>query len=134
MRDEYDFSNAKRGPVVGTRPGKTRITIRIDDDVLEWFKTQVDVAGGGSYQTLINHTLRQAMLNEGGESLEEILGDMVAVAEGVRTAEAVHALAEREGVEMPIAEQVFAIVHRGKDPAEAVKELMMRDPKPEEWS
>ncbi len=69
-----------------------------------------------------------------GESLEEILADMKAVAEGVKTAEAVHALAQRHGVEMPIAEQVHAIVHGGRSPTDAVSALMLRDPKPEEWS
>ena len=58
MKDEYDFSNAKRGPVVEVPPGKTRITIRIDDDVLGWFKGQVEAAGGGSYQNLMNRALR----------------------------------------------------------------------------
>jgi glycerol-3-phosphate dehydrogenase (NAD(P)+) len=69
-----------------------------------------------------------------GESLEEILSDMTAVAEGVKTAEAVHALASRHGVEMPIAEQVYRIVHEGLAPSEALRALMLRDPKPEEWS
>ena len=69
-----------------------------------------------------------------GESLSEILADMKAVAEGVKTAEAVHALARRHQVEMPIAEQVYAIVHEGRKPAEALQALMLRDPKPEEWS
>ena len=69
-----------------------------------------------------------------GESLSEILADMKAVAEGVKTAEAVHALARRHRVEMPIAEQVYAIVHEGRKPAEALQALMLRDPKPEEWS
>jgi glycerol-3-phosphate dehydrogenase (NAD(P)+) len=69
-----------------------------------------------------------------GESLDEILADMTAVAEGVKTAEAVHELARRHGVELPIAEQVYAIVHEGRSPAEAVRALMLRDPKPEEWS
>ncbi len=59
---------------------------------------------------------------------------MKAVAEGVKTARAAHALAVRHGVEMPIAEQVYAIVHEGRDPAEALRTLMTRDPKPEEWS
>jgi glycerol-3-phosphate dehydrogenase (NAD(P)+) len=69
-----------------------------------------------------------------GEALEEILADMKAVAEGVKTAEAVHALAARHAVEMPIAEQVYAIVHEGRKPSEALRALMLRDPKPEEWS
>ena len=59
MRAHYDFSHGKRGPVLKTPPGKTRITIRIDDDLLEWFRKQVHAAGGGSYQTLINAALRE---------------------------------------------------------------------------
>lgn len=69
-----------------------------------------------------------------GESLDAILGPMTEVAEGVRTAGAVHELARRHEVEMPIAEQVFAIVEEGRSPAEAVRALMLRDPKSEEWS
>ncbi len=63
MKDEYDFSNAKRGPVVTAPPGKTRITIRIDEDVLAWFKDQVNLAGGGNYQTLMNQALRERTIN-----------------------------------------------------------------------
>ncbi len=59
MKREYDFSRAKRGPVVPVPKGKTRITIRLDDDVLGWFRQQVDQAGGGNYQSLINDALRQ---------------------------------------------------------------------------
>jgi len=59
MRKEYDFSKGKRGPVVPIPPGKTRITIRIDDDVLDWFREQVNAAGGGNYQKLINLALRE---------------------------------------------------------------------------
>lgn len=69
-----------------------------------------------------------------GESLEAILADMTAVAEGVKTAPAVRELARRHDVEMPIAEQVCAIVEEGRSPAEALQALMMRDPKPEMWS
>ena len=61
MRKEYDFSKGKRGAVVAATAGKTRITIRIDDDVLEWFRAQVRGAGGGNYQTLINQALREYM-------------------------------------------------------------------------
>ena len=70
MKKEYDFSGAKRGPVLKVPPGKTRITIRIDDDILEWFRKQAHEAGGGSYQTMINATLRRAIIaeNEGLES------------------------------------------------------------------
>ena len=68
------------------------------------------------------------------EALADILADMKAVAEGVKTAGAVHALARRYGVEMPISEQVHAILHEGQRPAEALRTLMLRDPKPEDWS
>ena len=56
---EYDFGKADRGAVVETSPGKTRITIRVDTDVLNWFRGQVHEAGGGNYQTLINEALRE---------------------------------------------------------------------------
>ena len=58
MRDEYDFSKAKRGAVIPS-PGKTRITIMLDDDVIEHFRAQADAEGVG-YQTLINALLRKA--------------------------------------------------------------------------
>jgi len=72
MRKEYDFSRGRRGPVVKAPTGKTRITIRLDDDVLAWFKTQVHKAGGGNYQTLINRALREHM-RSGSHPLEETL-------------------------------------------------------------
>ena len=56
---EYDFSQGRRGPVVHPPPGKTRITIRLDNEVLEWFRHKVHEAGGGNYQTLINQALRE---------------------------------------------------------------------------
>ena len=68
-----------------------------------------------------------------GETLEAILGTMSAVAEGVKTVQAVHDLAERYGVEMPISEEVYGILVLGADPAQALQNLMERDPKPEEW-
>jgi len=67
-----------------------------------------------------------------GESLEEIRGEMSAVAEGVATASAVHDLAAQYRVEMPIAEEVYGIFTLGADPKEALKRLMERDPKSEE--
>ncbi|MDH3460426.1 MAG: BrnA antitoxin family protein [Burkholderiaceae bacterium] len=59
MRDEYDFSKGKRGPVIASR-GKTRITIMLDDDVIEAFRARADSSGTG-YQTLINSVLRKAI-------------------------------------------------------------------------
>ena len=61
MRDEYDFSNAKRGAVIQS-PGKTRITIMLDDEVIEYFRTQAEAEGIG-YQTLINALLRKAAVD-----------------------------------------------------------------------
>jgi uncharacterized protein (DUF4415 family) len=76
MRKEYDFSKGKRGPVIPTPPGKTRITIRLDDEVIEWFKRQVEDAGGGSYQALINQALHNHIERE-HEPLEETLRRVV---------------------------------------------------------
>jgi len=58
MRAEYDFSKGKRGRVGRTKGAKERITIRIDEDILTWFRAQVHDSGGGSYQALINQALR----------------------------------------------------------------------------
>lgn len=57
MKKNYEFKNGKRGAVIPASKGKTRITIRIDDDTLQWFRAQVHKAGGGSYQTSINDAL-----------------------------------------------------------------------------
>lgn len=72
MKQEYDFSNAKRGPVVSAPAGKTRVTIRLDDDILDWFRDEVDKAGGGNYQTLINLALRD-FIRRRREPLEKTL-------------------------------------------------------------
>jgi uncharacterized protein (DUF4415 family) len=76
MRKEYDFRKAKRGPVVHVPKGKTRITIRLDDDVLEWFRGQVDRAGGGNYQSWINEALRQH-ISRAQEPLEDTLRKVI---------------------------------------------------------
>jgi uncharacterized protein (DUF4415 family) len=72
MKREYDFSHAKRGPVVKMPPGKARITIRLDNDLLDWFRAQVHRAGGGSYQALINDALRRHVA-QSREPLESTL-------------------------------------------------------------
>jgi len=59
MKQEYDFSRAKRGAVIPVPKGKTRITIRLDADLIKWFRQQVNEAGGGNYQTLINAALKE---------------------------------------------------------------------------
>lgn len=75
-RKEYDFSRGVRGPVVTVPKGKTRITIRLDDDVLDWFYARVHEAGGGSYQSLINDALRRH-IERTAEPLEATLRRVV---------------------------------------------------------
>jgi uncharacterized protein (DUF4415 family) len=70
LKREYDFSKGKRGPVLPVSPGKTRITIRIDNSVLDWFRATVNRAGGGSYQTLMNDALHEYIDRQ---SLEQTL-------------------------------------------------------------
>jgi uncharacterized protein (DUF4415 family) len=76
MKKEYDFSKGKRGAVASTPRGKSRITIRLDDEVLNWFRREVHKAGGGNYQTLINHALRDYIKTR-PESLEEVVRRVV---------------------------------------------------------
>lgn len=76
MKREYDFSKARRGPVITPASGKTRITIRLDDDVLAWFRNLVNESGGGNYQTLINNALRE-FINHQREPLETIIRRVV---------------------------------------------------------
>lgn len=59
MKKAYDFSTGRRGPVLRTK-GKTRITIHLDNDVLEAFRDRADAEGRG-YQTMINEVLRQSL-------------------------------------------------------------------------
>lgn len=76
MKKEYDFSKAKRGPIVKPATGKTRITIRLDDDIIQWFRDEVDSHGGGNYQSLINAALRQYIAAR-PESLEDVVRRVV---------------------------------------------------------
>lgn len=72
MKKEHDFGQGKRGAVVRVPPGKTRITIRLDEDILDWFRAQVNAAGGGKYQTLINDALTEYVQRR-KEPLEDTL-------------------------------------------------------------
>ena len=72
MKKFYDFSKGKRGALFPAPPGKTRITIRLDNEILDWFRDQVDAKGGGSYQTMINSALRE-YVQRGGEDLGTFL-------------------------------------------------------------
>ena len=68
MRAEYDFSKAKRGAIVPATPGKTRITIRLDNEVIDWFRARVNDAGGGNYQSLISEALKRYVKQRGLET------------------------------------------------------------------
>ena len=69
MRDEYDFSKAKRGAIISS-PGKTRITIMLDDEIIEHFRAQAEAEGIG-YQTLINSLLRKAVVGSKKSKAED---------------------------------------------------------------
>lgn len=71
MRKEYDFSKGKRGAVIESA-GKTRITIMLDDDVIEFFRARAEAEGRG-YQTMINTALRAAMQSAKGKGAEDRL-------------------------------------------------------------
>jgi uncharacterized protein (DUF4415 family) len=76
MKKEYDFSQGQRGPVAPKQPGKTRITIRIDTDILNWFRDQVNARGGGNYQTMMNEALRSYIRHQ-DKPLEETLRKVI---------------------------------------------------------
>ena len=71
-----DFSRGKRGAVVKADPNKIRITIRLDGDIIQYFKKQVHDAGGGNYQTLLNDALRNHIQSK-IEPLEETLRKVI---------------------------------------------------------
>ena len=76
MKREYDFDRGRRGAIDPVPSGKTRITIRLDTDVLDWFRARVEAAGGGNYQSLINAALREHV-RASAEPLEETLRRVV---------------------------------------------------------
>jgi uncharacterized protein (DUF4415 family) len=69
VRKEYDFSKGKRAAVIAS-PGKTRITIMLDDDLIEYFRARAEAQGIG-YQTMINAALRAAVAEDKGRSAED---------------------------------------------------------------
>jgi uncharacterized protein (DUF4415 family) len=69
VRKEYDFTKGKRGAVLAS-PGKTRITIMLDENVIEFFRAKAEAQGVG-YQTMINASLRAAVAQEQGKSAED---------------------------------------------------------------
>jgi uncharacterized protein (DUF4415 family) len=76
MRANYDFSKGRRGAVLPVSGNKVRITIRLDKDVIQWFRSQVEAAGGGNYQTLLNDALREYIARR-VEPLEKVLRRVV---------------------------------------------------------
>lgn len=72
MKREYDFRSGRRGAVASVTLGKTRITIRLDETILQWFREQVHTQGGGNYQSLINTALSRHIENA-QQPLEETL-------------------------------------------------------------
>jgi len=77
MTKTYDFAAGKRGPITPPGPGKTPITLRLDDDLLAWFRQQVNDAGGGDYQAMINAVLREHIRRREGKDLEETLRKVI---------------------------------------------------------
>jgi uncharacterized protein (DUF4415 family) len=73
VRKEYDFSKGKRGPVLASS-GKTRITIMLDDEILEFFRDRAESSGSG-YQTLINAELRKAIAGMANASAEPLTAE-----------------------------------------------------------
>ena len=66
-----------------------------------------------------------------GETIEAILHGMEQVAEGIYACEGAHTLGRTENISLPITNEVYAVVHQGKNPRQAVQDLLSRDPKPE---
>ena len=76
MKAKYDFSKGKRGAVLPSSGKKVRITIRLDRDIIDWFRAKVEEQGGGSYQTMLNDALR-AYMDRLEQPLEEVLRRVV---------------------------------------------------------
>ena len=76
MKAKYDFSQGKRGAVLPSPGNKVRITIRLDSDIVEWFRSKVEEQGGGNYQTMLNDALRKHIERQ-EQPLEEVLRRVV---------------------------------------------------------
>ena len=76
MKAKYDFSKGKRGAVLPSSGKKARITIRLDRDIIDWFRSKVEEQGGGNYQTMLNDALRAYSARQ-EKPIEEILRRVV---------------------------------------------------------
>ena len=98
-------------------------------------KTLIGLAGMGDLVLTCTGSLsrnrRLGLALGEGQTVARTLAEIGQVVEGISTSEEVWRLAEREQVEMPISEQVFGILHRGRDPAQCVRELLAREPRAE---
>jgi uncharacterized protein (DUF4415 family) len=76
MKAKYDFSKGKRGAVLPQAGNKVRITIRLDRDIVDWFRSKVEEQGGGNYQSMLNDALKKHIEYQ-DQPLEEILRRVV---------------------------------------------------------
>jgi uncharacterized protein (DUF4415 family) len=76
MKAKYDFSKGKRGAVLPSSGKKVRITIRLDRDIIDWFRSKVEEQGGGNYQTMLNDALRTYMERQ-EKPIEDVLRRVV---------------------------------------------------------
>jgi len=76
MKAKYDFSKGKRGAVLPPSGKKVRITIRLDRDIVDWFRSKVEEQGGGNYQSMLNDALRTFMERQ-EQPLEEVVRRVV---------------------------------------------------------
>ncbi len=76
MKAKYDFSQGKRGAVLPSSGKKVRITIRLDRDIVDWFRSKVEKQGGGNYQSMLNDALRTYMERQ-EQPIEEVLRRVV---------------------------------------------------------
>ncbi len=76
MKAKYDFSKGKRGAVLPQAGNKVRITIRLDRDIVDWFRSKVEEQGGGNYQSMLNDALKKHIEHQ-DQSIEEVLRRVV---------------------------------------------------------
>lgn len=76
MKAKYDFSRGKRGTVLPPSGNKVRITIRLDRDIVDWFRSKVEEQGRGNYQSMLNDALRKHIESQ-DQALEELLRRVV---------------------------------------------------------
>lgn len=76
MKANYDFSKGRRGAVLRPTGNKVRITIRLDHDIVDWFRSKAEEQGGGNYQTMLNDALR-GFIQSNEQPLEDILRRVV---------------------------------------------------------